>query len=102
ALDRHWFLIRTVDPPEPPLPARAEVLLDRGPFTVEGEREVFRAHRIQVLVTKDSGGPMTAAKLVVARELGLPVVIQARPPAPDVETVATVTEAVGWLLAIAG
>lgn len=96
-LTAHWFLIRAVDPPAPPLPARNELLLDRGPFTVEGERALFLGHRIQVLVTKDSGGPMTGAKLVVARELGLPVVVQDRPPAPDAETVATVDEAVAWL-----
>jgi precorrin-6A/cobalt-precorrin-6A reductase len=100
-LTGHWFLIRTVDPPEPPLPARMRLLLDRGPFTVDGERELFAEHRIGVLVTKDSGGPMTAAKLVVAREMGLPVVVQARPPAPDAETVEAVTEAVHWLLRLA-
>jgi precorrin-6A/cobalt-precorrin-6A reductase len=99
-LSEHWFLIRTVDPPQPPLPARTQVLLDRGPFTVDGERELFTTHRIQVLVTKDSGGPMTAAKLVVARELGLPVVMQDRPPAPDAETVDSVDEALGRLAAL--
>lgn len=101
-LTTHWFLIRAVDPPEPPLPTRNQVLLDRGPFTVEAERALFLAHRIQVLVTKDSGGPMTAAKLVVARELGLPVVVQDRPPAPDAEIVATVDEAVAWLARLGG
>jgi precorrin-6A/cobalt-precorrin-6A reductase len=100
-LTDHWFLIRTVDPPEPPLPPRMRLLLDRGPFTADGERKLFAEHRIQVLVTKDSGGPMTAAKLVVAREMGLPVVVQSRPPAPDAETVAAVAKAVLWLLRLA-
>lgn len=99
ALDRHWFLVRVVDPPIPPVPARMRVVLDRGPFTVDGERALFAEHRIEVLVTKDSGGPMTAAKLVVARELGIPVVVQDRPPAPDAETVAGVPEALDWLAA---
>jgi precorrin-6A/cobalt-precorrin-6A reductase len=58
--DSQWFLIRCVEPPAPPLPARHEVLLDRGPFTVDGERTLLRRHEIGVLVTKDSGGPMTA------------------------------------------
>jgi precorrin-6A/cobalt-precorrin-6A reductase len=70
-----------VDPPGPPAPARLEVLLDRGPFTVDGERALLRAHRIDVLVTKDSGGP--AAKLAAARQEGVPVVVVRRPPAPD-------------------
>ncbi|GGM72965.1 precorrin-6A reductase [Longimycelium tulufanense] len=96
-LDAHWFLARCVDQPEPPLPRRLEIILDRGPFTVDGERRLLRQHRIDVLVTKDSGGDMTAAKLVAARQLGLPVVVVCRPPAPDVPVVETVEEAVAWL-----
>jgi precorrin-6A/cobalt-precorrin-6A reductase len=92
-----WFLVRSVDPPEPPLPGRVEVLLDRGPFTVEGELALMRRHRIDVLVTKDSGGAMTAAKLVAARELGIPVVLVDRPAAPDAHTVSTVDDALAWL-----
>ncbi|WHM35457.1 cobalt-precorrin-6A reductase [Streptomyces sp. BPTC-684] len=77
-----WFLIRSVEPPAPPTPAHCQVLLARGPFTLEGERELLREHRIDVLVTKDSGGPATAAKLTAARELGLPVVVVRRPDPP--------------------
>ncbi|GAA1313082.1 cobalt-precorrin-6A reductase [Pseudonocardia xinjiangensis] len=101
ALDRLWFLLRCVDPPLPPLPARCHVVLGRGPFTADSERELLREHRIDVLVTRDSGGEMTAAKLVAARELGVPVVLLDRPPAPDVPAVVTVEEAVTWLKAAA-
>ncbi len=92
-----WFLARMVDPPEPPLPQRIEVLLSRGPFTVDGELELLREHRIDVLVTKDSGGDMTSAKLEAARQLGIPVVIVRRPPLPPAETVTTVGAAISWL-----
>ncbi len=89
-LDGLWFLVRSVDPPEAPCPARTEVLLERGPFTLDGERALLRRHRIDVLVTKDSGGAATAPKLTAAREAGLPVVVVRRPPVP--EGVPVVTE----------
>ncbi|WP_250038416.1 cobalt-precorrin-6A reductase [Paractinoplanes maris] len=88
-----WFLARSVEPPEPPMPGRLEVLLDRGPFTLAGERRLLAGHRIDVLVSKDSGGP--GAKLVAARESGLPVVMVDRPPTPaTAHTVVCVAEAV--------
>ncbi|MGY1621305.1 cobalt-precorrin-6A reductase [Geodermatophilus sp. SYSU D00965] len=93
-------LVRAVDPPSPPLPARTTVVLARGPFTVEEERALLREHAVEVVVTKDSGGGMTAAKLTAARELGLPVVVVRRPPVPPgVPVVATVEEALAWLRA---
>lgn len=87
-----WFLARTIEPPEPPMPQRLEVVRDRGPFTLDGEREILRNHRIDVLVSKDSGGP--APKLAAARERGIPVLLVDRPSAPPgTATAATVAEA---------
>ncbi|NEA52010.1 cobalt-precorrin-6A reductase [Streptomyces sp. SID10815] len=99
-LDALWFLVRSVEAPEPPHPARMEVLLDRGPFTLDGERELLRRHRVDVLVTKDSGGAATAPKLTAAREAGLPVLVVRRPPVPaDLPVVTTPEEAAAWLTA---
>jgi len=93
----HRFLVRTVDPPDGPVPARMTLIMDRGPYTVEAERALMREHGVGLLVTKNSGGPMTAAKLRAARDLGARVVMVARPPLPDGVTVAaTVAEAVRW------
>ncbi|WP_330293792.1 cobalt-precorrin-6A reductase [Streptomyces sp. NBC_00576] len=99
ALDELWFLVRSVDAPEAPHPARMAVLLDRGPFTLDGERELLRRHRIDVVVTKDSGGPATAPKLTAAREAGLPVVVVRRPAVPEgVRVVDGPEEALHWLV----
>jgi precorrin-6A/cobalt-precorrin-6A reductase len=88
------FVVRCVDPPTGPMPQRARVLLDRGPFTVAGERALLRGHRIDVLVTKDSGGSLTSAKLTAAREEGVRVLVVRRPPLPaGVEAVDTVDAA---------
>ncbi|MYS20945.1 precorrin-6A/cobalt-precorrin-6A reductase [Streptomyces sp. DvalAA-14] len=91
---------RTVESPAPPLPPRCRLLLSRGPFTLDGERALLREHRIDVLVTKDSGGPATAPKLTAARESALPVLIVRRPaPPPGVPAVATPAAAIAWLRA---
>ncbi|MCG3752029.1 cobalt-precorrin-6A reductase [Amycolatopsis sp. Poz14] len=100
-LDPLWFLIRCVDPPGQPLPRRHEVVLDRGPYRLDSERALMTEHDIDVLVTKDSGGAMTAAKLTAARELGLPVVVVRRPPRPSAPEATETTDAaaaVEWVL----
>lgn len=94
--DVTWFLIRCVDPPACPLPARHHVVLDRGPFTVDGELSLIDGHGIELVVTKDSGGRLTKAKLAAARARGLPVVVVSRPPRPGAATVGTVAAAAEW------
>ncbi|MCX5280324.1 cobalt-precorrin-6A reductase [Streptomyces sp. NBC_00198] len=96
------FLVRSVEAPDPPLPPDTEVLLARGPFTLDDERALLLRHRIDVLVTKDSGGAATSAKLTAARDLALPVVVVRRPPLPGgVSAVADVPSALA-LLDLAG
>jgi precorrin-6A/cobalt-precorrin-6A reductase len=91
-----WYLIRCVDPPDVAMPPRRQVILDRGPYTLAGELDLIDGHRIDVVVTKDSGGELTAGKLAAARDRDLPVVIVRRPPRADVPTVETVGEASAW------
>jgi precorrin-6A/cobalt-precorrin-6A reductase len=88
-------VLRSVEPPQPPVPAQLVTLTARGPWTLEQERELLTEHRIDVLVTKDSGGP-TAPKLTAARLAGIPVVMIDRPPVAAVEQVGTVAEALRW------
>ncbi|OBA73127.1 cobalt-precorrin-6A reductase [Mycolicibacterium elephantis] len=94
-----WFLIRAVTPPEAAeLPRRHEVLLSRGPYRYDDELRLLREHRIDALVTKNSGGQMTRPKLDAAAALGVAVVMVDRPPLPaGVATVATVDDAVAWV-----
>jgi precorrin-6A/cobalt-precorrin-6A reductase len=94
-----WFLIRVVTPPDSTLlPRHHEVLLSRGPYAYDDEYTLMRHNRIDVLVTKNSGGELTAAKLDAARDLGVAVVMIQRPPLPaDVRSVSTVDEAVDWV-----
>jgi precorrin-6A/cobalt-precorrin-6A reductase len=97
ACRRARVVARCIDPPQPGVLDRAELILARGPFTVEDEIALLRRHRIDLLVSKNSGGDATAAKLEAARLLGLPVVMVDRPPAPAGPTVPTAAEALDWL-----
>ena len=81
---QHHYVIRVIDPPEIPAAlVNAEVVVGRGPFQIEAETALLRAHRIQVLVTKNSGGKAASAKLAAARTLGLPVILVSQPKAGD-------------------
>ena len=98
-LDAIWFLMRAIDPPalNTPVP-NGKLLLARGPFTLEDERQLLLEYQIDTIVSKNSGGGATYAKIAAARELGLPVVMVQRPPIPDVEQVADVQGAIAWLI----
>ncbi len=92
------YVIRTVDPPEVALPKRHRIILSRGPFTVPAEKKLMRDNQIDCLVTKNSGGEMTHAKLDAARELGITVLMVQRPQLPQVATVFhTVDEVTDYL-----
>lgn len=80
AAPQHFYLIRAIEPlmPAPSVP-RHQVILGRGPFAVEAEEKLLREELIEVIVTKNSGGGATFAKLLAARKLGLPAVMVARP-----------------------
>ncbi len=96
AAAHHFYLIRSVDQPDPALlPPHVEILTGRGPFTEASDRALMERHGISVLVTKNSGG--TDGKLRAARALGLPVIMVDRKPAPRGETVAAPEAAVTWL-----
>lgn len=94
-----WFLIRVVTPPgAEELPANHELLLSRGPYGYADECALLRDNKIDVLVTKNSGGELTEAKLKAAADLGIAVVMIDRPPLPaGVTAVGTVAEAVDWI-----
>jgi precorrin-6A/cobalt-precorrin-6A reductase len=92
----HDYVIRSVDPPRD-LPARATLITARGPFALADELALLRAHRIEVMVTKNSGGAATAAKLEAARSLAIPVIVTQRPPVPEMARVAEAGAALAWL-----
>jgi precorrin-6A/cobalt-precorrin-6A reductase len=98
AAPQHHYVVRTIEPPDAiaSLPSH-RLILARGPFGVEDELALMRDERIQVLVTKNSGGGATEAKLAAARALQVEVIMIARPPAETVQTLETVDAALHWI-----
>jgi precorrin-6A/cobalt-precorrin-6A reductase len=91
-------LIRSIEAPLEPVPKGWTLILARPPFTVDSETALMHKHRITVLVSKNSGGEQTGAKLVAARRLGLPVVMIERPAKPEARVAAT-ADAMAQLIA---
>lgn len=94
---QHAYTLRFVDPPESPLPFAADVIVSRGPFTLEGELEMMRTRGIAWIVARNSGGDGARAKIDAARMLSLPVIMISRPQLPERLRVESVAEIMQWL-----
>lgn len=95
---RHFYLLRLVDPPEGDLPLPdCAVEVSRGPFSIDDDIALMRAHRIDVVVSKNSGGDGARAKIDAARRLHLPVIMIDRPGLPQRREVHTVDAVMRWL-----
>lgn len=93
------YVVRSIDAPDPSvLPGAAvTVIAARPPFDLAAEAATLAEHRIDTLVTKNSGAAATAAKLAAAREAGVRVVMVQRPPAPAGPVAPTVEDALSAL-----
>lgn len=90
----HAYLIRSVEPVEPPLSVpSARYILDRGPFDADADQALLAAHAIDAVVAKNSGGSASHAKILAARRLGIEVILVQRPAVPDVPVLDSVADA---------
>lgn len=98
AAPQHHYLVRSVDPVQPPLAVPdARYVVARGPFTEADEHALLAEHRIECVVAKNSGGEATYGKIAAARALGIEVLMLRRPVLPAVPTVDDVDGAVAWI-----
>ncbi|MBN3947207.1 MAG: cobalt-precorrin-6A reductase [Nostoc sp. NMS7] len=99
-LEKIWFLMRMIDlPSDDALVPPGMILCDRGPFTLNNERQILIHNKIDTIVSKNSGGDATKPKIIAARELGLKVIMVNRPAIPPGEQVTDVDGALAWLFA---
>lgn len=97
---QHRYLVRAIEPIGDRLPLHeVKVIQQRGPFDTDDEEDLMRREGIEVLVSKNSGGPATVGKLIAARRLGLPVIMVERPPKPQVAYVDHIDQVLPWLVA---
>lgn len=88
---------RRIDPPKGQFPLKnGRYIVGKPPFSLDEETALFRALKIDAIVVKNAGGTQARAKLDAARDLGLPVLVIARPPLPEAPTVQTVAAALDW------
>ncbi len=103
AAPRHRYLVRSVDPVDPPLCVPdADYVLARGPFREADEHALLVEHRIDAVVCKNSGGAATYAKIAAARALGIEVVMIRRPMLPQVPSASSAEELVGMIAHVLG
>jgi precorrin-6A/cobalt-precorrin-6A reductase len=93
-----WFLMRSIDPPKNFIPP-GKLLLAKGPFDIDSERKLLTNYQIQAVVSKNSGGLATYAKIQAAKELEIPVVMISRPEMPESDRTPNVLMAIDWLQA---
>ncbi len=97
-LEKIWFLMRMIDPPrDDALVPPGVILCDRGPFTLNNERQILIHNKIDTIVSKNSGGDATKPKIIAARELDVKVVMVNRPAIPPGEQVSNIDAALAWL-----
>ena len=95
---QHFYLLRLIDAPEGRLPfPDHRIVLDRGPFTYQGDLELMQENGINLVVSKNSGGTGARAKLAAARALGIPVVMIDRPDLPPRLETYEVSAVLDWL-----
>lgn len=98
---QHDYLVRAIDDFAHGLP-HARLLLARGPFALPDERALLERERIELVVSKNAGTPATYPKIEAARQLGIPVIMVARPQVPEAREVTTLADVVAWLAELHG
>ena len=100
---QHRYIVRAIDPPVGiDVLTECKVILARGPFALADELKLMRDEQVETLVTKNSGGSATYAKIAAARALGVRVVMVRRPKPPEAETLHDLDAVMTWIAAHRG
>jgi precorrin-6A/cobalt-precorrin-6A reductase len=98
ARPQHAYTLRFADAPDGALPMPdASVVVSRGPFTLAGDLDLMRSRDIEWIVARNAGGTGALAKIEAARQLGLPVVMIARPALPERQNTESINDVLAFL-----
>jgi len=97
AAPQHHYVARTIDSPDVALPPDIRFVHDRGPFDVAAEEAFLAQERIDMIVSKNSGGAATYPKIVASRRLRLPVIMISRPHKAQGAVLESPADAMRWL-----
>lgn len=89
------FVMRMIEPPEVSLPHDCEIVLAK-PGNYDTELQFLSERKISLIVSRNSGGSISYAKIKAARDLAIPVLMISRPPTAAKTIVATVDEALDY------
>ncbi len=94
---RHFYLVRSIEPVTDRSLEEAVYIEARGPFREDDERALIEAHRIDIVVARNSGGDAGYAKIAAARALGAEVILIRPPRLLDARSFAGVDEAMALI-----
>jgi precorrin-6A/cobalt-precorrin-6A reductase len=98
SITKHNFVARMIEPPTTEVKRpNLKIILQRGPFTVHDEIQLIKEEKIDLIVSKNSGGSATSAKIIAARQHNIPVVMISRPPLPQAMVKGTIEDCLDWL-----
>jgi precorrin-6A/cobalt-precorrin-6A reductase len=97
AFPQHHYIVRLIETPQRMVLPRGLVLRQRGPFDFDAEMRLLKEQKIDVIVSRNSGGSATYPKIEAARVLNLPVIMIARRAKPAGHVVKGVEAALAWL-----
>ena len=98
SIAKHTFLARMIEPPATKIErSNLKIILQRGPFSIHDETQLIKENKIDLIVSKNSGGSATSAKIIAARKLNIPVLMIARPSLPPVQVKTTIEDCLEWL-----
>lgn len=95
----HFYLLRMIE--DTPINFEIpdfEVIHDKGPFKYEADKQILLKYNITKIISKNSGGSGSRAKIEAARDLNIPVIMIERPSVSPRSIFNNPDEVLKWII----